>query len=533
MEIEASRPMRALRPRIPFALRLVGFCALLMGLTVGLSSYLVYRTSTSELAESLGRELLAIARSSAALIDADVVSLIHHSQDGGIAFEREFELIRDQLDRIRRATGLRPVGSPIYIMRPSRDFERTGLLEFVVMPDRDETGRYFVGNLYRAEPHNLAALQGRATTSGLYQDEAGTWISASAPLYDSDGVLVGIVQVDREVEYFLEEASAHALSILEGALLSIGIGALLCVPFARGMVRPIQEIARGVGAIGGGHLDHRIATTRNDEIGDLAEGVNRMAANLEAAREHQETTSRALVTSGRLASVGQLAAGVAHEINNPLTYVRTNIAMLLEEWIRLAKQLRAGEPIDPESHLISDGEEMLNESLEGVDRALYIVRDIKGLAHAGDRSMEYNDLNALLDGVLRVASPQLGGGVEIDRRYEALPLVPCAGQEIKQVFLNLVMNANHAVGASGTITLSTRFDDARVEVSVEDDGHGIPDDVRDRVFDPFFTTKPVGDGTGLGLAISWEIVRRHHGELLVESEVGRGSRFTVILPVSE
>jgi signal transduction histidine kinase len=518
---------------VPFALRLIAFSSLLICLSVGLSSYLVYRSSRAELTETLGRELLAVARSSAALIDADLVDLIHRDADGNIALLEEFQLLREQLDRVRTANGLPDRGSPIYIMRPAPDFDRSGLLEFVAMPDRDEGGRYFIGNLYPAEPHNRRAQAGVASASPLYEDGEGVWISAAAPLYDSAGRLVGQIQVDREVGYFLEAARRDALRILKGALLSIAAGALLSMVFARGLVRPIERIAAGLGRLGEGELDHRVEIRRNDEIGDLARGVNAMAANLQAAHKAKETASRALVISDRLAAVGQLAAGVAHEINNPLTYVRTNLALMLDGWADLAKRLRSAEPQGPQAPLVLEGEEMLNESLEGVDRALRIVRDIKGLAHDGGRDRGERalvDLNELLDGVLRVASAQLGAGIEVERRYGHVPLVLAAGQELKQVFINLVLNANQAMASGGRITVSTETRGDAVVVHVEDDGPGIEDDVLDRIFDPFFTTKPVGEGTGLGLSISYEIVRRHDGEIRVESEPGHGSRFSVILP---
>ena len=516
---------------MPFALRLVAFSTLLICLSVGLSSYLVHREVRAELAEHLGRELLAIASSSAVLVDGDLVDLVHPTADGGIAFEEEFELLRDQLDRIRTANGLPESGSPLYVMRPTADYETSGLLEFVVMPDPDESGRYFVGNLYPAEPHDRLALAGQAAASPLYEDDEGIWISAAAPIHDSEGRLVGLLQVDREVAYFLDHAWAEARSIMAGALLSISVGALLSILFARGLVRPIEQIARGVGILGDGDLEHRVEIERHDEIGDLARGVNLMAANLQAAREAQETASRALVTSGRLAAVGELAAGVAHEINNPLTYARSNIAMLLESWSDLVKRTAPGEAASTDGSLVAEGEEMLEDSLEGVDRALAIVRDIKGLAHAGSPERELVDLNELLDGVLRVASPQLGARLEIERFNGRVPMIRCAAQELKQVFLNLVLNASQAMGEQGKLTVETRSEGDAVVAVIEDDGPGIPEEMLERVFDPFFTTKPVGSGTGLGLAISYEIIRRHEGEIEVASAPGRFTRFTVRLPI--
>ncbi|MDH3213777.1 MAG: ATP-binding protein [Myxococcales bacterium] len=238
-----------------------------------------------------------------------------------------------------------------------------------------------------------------------------------------------------------------------------------------------------------------------------------------------------LLLSGRLAAVGELAAGIAHEINNPLAYVRANLGLLRQHWEALGGKLEKTNGSAEATELVGEGEEMIDESLEGVERAVAIVRDVRGLAHGGRGPWEPADLNALIDGVLRMAAPQLRDHVRLEKRYMPGAQVFCAPQELQQVFLNLVLNAGQAVGRSGTIRIVTEREPAAVVVRVEDDGCGIPPDVISRIFDPFFTTKPVGQGTGLGLGIAYEIVRRHGGEIAVESEPGRGACFRVRLPV--
>jgi signal transduction histidine kinase len=239
-----------------------------------------------------------------------------------------------------------------------------------------------------------------------------------------------------------------------------------------------------------------------------------------------------LVLSGRLAAVGELAAGIAHEINNPLAFVRANLSLLRQHWSSLADALEKSDGAAPADELLAEGEELIDESLEGVDRATSIVRDVRGLAHGGSRQRTLADLNALLDGVLRMAAPQLRERARVERRYGALVPVRCAPPELQQVFLNLLLNAAQAIGESGTIRIETRLDGERgVVVHVEDDGCGIAADHLERIFDPFFTTKAVGEGSGLGLGIAHGIVRSHGGEIRVESAPGRGSRFSVHLPV--
>jgi len=239
-----------------------------------------------------------------------------------------------------------------------------------------------------------------------------------------------------------------------------------------------------------------------------------------------------LLLSGRLAAVGELAAGIAHEINNPLAFVRANLSLLRQHWNSLADELeKAGGTSESALELLAEGEELVDESLEGVDRATAIVRDVRGLAHGGGGRRELADLRVLIDGVLRMAAPQLRERIRVERRYAVVASVRCAPQELQQVFLNLVLNAAQAIAERGTIRIATERQGDAVVVHVEDDGCGIAPEHLDRIFDPFFTTKPVGEGSGLGLGIAHGIVRSHGGEIRVESRPGRGSRFSVHLPL--
>jgi signal transduction histidine kinase len=252
------------------------------------------------------------------------------------------------------------------------------------------------------------------------------------------------------------------------------------------------------------------------------------------ARDLRELVSlrNRLITSGRMAAVGELAAGVAHEINNPLTYVRANLSVLMDHWRALAKHLPSGDE-DGLDAVIAEGEELIDESLEGVNRASAIVRDVREFSHDGGGEREPSDLNRLLQQTLRVAGPQIPAAARVEYQLENLPLVACEPQRIKQVFMNLLLNAAQAISSSGAIQVETSCEGSEVVVTVADDGPGIDPAHLERIFDPFFTTKPVGVGTGLGLAITFGIVQQHGGRLEVKSELGTGTAFRVWLPVGD
>ncbi len=235
----------------------------------------------------------------------------------------------------------------------------------------------------------------------------------------------------------------------------------------------------------------------------------------------------------KMEAVGQLAAGVAHEINNPMSYVRTNLHTLREEWAELRSKISTFGDAPSSRQRFDDFQELIEESLEGVERTIAIVRDVKEFSHNGgvDRAhWEIVSMAELLEGAMRVTASQAPSGVRIDCEYEGQGLCRCSPNQIRQVLVNLIVNAIQAVGESGHVRLSTGGDDHQVWARVEDDGIGMSEATRARLFEPFFTTKAVGEGTGLGLSVSYEIVRNHGGEIEVSSEPGAGACFEVRLP---
>jgi signal transduction histidine kinase len=235
--------------------------------------------------------------------------------------------------------------------------------------------------------------------------------------------------------------------------------------------------------------------------------------------------------SQKLEAVGRLAAGIAHEINNPMAYMRSNLSQLRSGWASLRGDLEKLDEAAPLLARLDECEELIDDSLEGVDRTAAIVRDMKEFSHEGESQLKPADLGEIVDSAMRVAAAHAPAGVQLEHRDEdELPLVSCAANQLHQVLVNLVVNAIEAVGGAGRVRVAARSEGAAVVLRIEDDGPGMSDDTRDRLFDPFFTTKPAGEGTGLGLAISYEIVRNHGGEIRARPAERGGTVMEVRLP---
>ncbi len=292
--------------------------------------------------------------------------------------------------------------------------------------------------------------------------------------------------------------------------------------------------------------------------------VSELVRTNEALTELNHKLRRAqdqLMQSEKLASIGQLAAGVAHEINNPVGYVFSNFGTLtkyLEDLFRIlaafeeAEPLLAGTPAAARlaalkseielDYLKSDVPQLMAESREGISRVRKIVQDLKDFSHVDARQeWEWVDLHRGIDSTLNIVNNEIKYRADVVKSYGTLPEVQCLSSELNQVFMNLLVNAAQAVdstnGGRGTIHIRSGTDgegaDQSVWVEVEDDGCGIPKEDLSRIFDPFFTTKPVGKGTGLGLSLSYGIVHKHGGQLTVDSERGRGTRFRLTIPVRQ
>jgi signal transduction histidine kinase len=239
--------------------------------------------------------------------------------------------------------------------------------------------------------------------------------------------------------------------------------------------------------------------------------------------------------SQKMEAVGQLAAGLAHEINNPMSYVRSNLNALRAQWNEVDVKLADRPAEERIREQLRDCAELIEDSLEGVERTIEIVRNVRDYSRtreSDDAAFEEADLSTLIEGALRIARADAPLGIVFDEALTPIPKCPCIPGQIRQVFVNLIVNAIQAVGSTGRIRLAVGHDATSVHARVIDDGPGIPPSVRARLFDPFFTTKGVGEGTGLGLSVSYEIVHRHGGSIDVQSVERSGAQFEVRLPLS-
>src|SRR3989344_4159985 len=258
-----------------------------------------------------------------------------------------------------------------------------------------------------------------------------------------------------------------------------------------------------------------------------------------------------ILQADKMASIGQLAAGVAHEINNPVGYINSNVGSLkryLNDLFRVLKayeELEAGLGPTPAvnniqilkaeidlDHLTQDTCSLLSETQEGLTRVKQIVQDLKDFSHVDEAEWQWADLHKGLDSTLNIVNNEIKYKADVVKDYCDLPAVECIASQLNQVFMNLLVNAAQAIDEHGTITIRTATDGRDwVCIAIGDTGSGIAPEHLNRIFDPLFTTKPVGQGTGLGLSLSYSIVSKHGGRIEVESEKGKGTTFRVWLPI--
>lgn len=261
--------------------------------------------------------------------------------------------------------------------------------------------------------------------------------------------------------------------------------------------------------------------------------------------ERLEQANRQLLQSEKLAAIGQLAAGVAHEINNPVGYVYSNLQTLgtyLDDLFRLTDAIDGADSLDDLRNIKAnvdyefmrgDLRDLLAESCEGIERVKTIISAMKDFSHIEEEEFKVADLHRGIETTLNVVNNELKYKAEVIKELGNIPEVECIISQINQVVMNLLVNAAHAIEDFGQIAIRTRTSGSDVIIEVEDNGHGIDSEHLNRIFEPFFTTKPVGKGTGLGLSLSFNIIQKHNGSLTVESTPDVGTCFRITLPARQ
>jgi signal transduction histidine kinase len=294
---------------------------------------------------------------------------------------------------------------------------------------------------------------------------------------------------------------------------------------------------------------HMALYQAHQEIAIREESLRRNLNELEAAHQQLKEMGSQLLQSEKLASIGLLAAGVAHEINNPIGFVHSNLNTLrdyvssllnlldvyglIETGASAENRQRLDEPkrqVDL-AFLRHDMLELIAESIDGTERIRRIIQDLRDFSHTGESEWCEVNVNNALDSTLNVAWNEIKSKADVIKDYGDVPVVECLVSQINQVLLNVLINAAQALSEKGRITLRTRQEGEWVSIAVSDTGCGIAAEHREKIFDPFFTTKPFGKGIGLGLSTAYGIVAQHGGRIEVDSELGKGSTITVCLPI--
>jgi signal transduction histidine kinase len=359
------------------------------------------------------------------------------------------------------------------------------------------------------------------------------------------------------------------------AFLFIVFGFASALISAKIVTKPLKELVKGTEEFSKGNLSYRAKVLTNDEIGKLAKAFNLMAGNLDhlyeslelqvkertaeladkkelvekALREVQETQAM-LIHNEKMTSLGQLVAGVAHELNNPINFIYGNLEHLknyVNDLINLITIYQKNEHAfsDETKEELEKAKEdydylfikedlpsLIKSCKDGSERCKQIVLDLRNFSRLDEAVIKEVDLHEGLDSTLNILKNKYKNRINIHKNYGDIPKLNCYAGQLNQVFMNILDNASYAIKSNGDVTITTTFDEKYIIIIIKDSGEGISQELISKIFDPFFTTKPVGHGTGLGLSISYKVIKKHNGIIEVESQKDNGTKFTIKLPLN-
>ena len=332
---------------------------------------------------------------------------------------------------------------------------------------------------------------------------------------------------------------------------------VLSLVISKILLKPLYdmlEAIRTMDPVSGDHVE--VPVTSQTEFGTLAKSFNAMSirihesqsslqgkvSELEKANNEIRDTQAKLVHTAKMASLGQLVAGVAHELNNPIGFIFSNMVHLRDYSERLInlvkvaenspKKLAAKKEEAEFDYIVDDMPKLIKSCEDGARRTRDIVLGLRNFSRLGEAKQKEVDIHEGIENTLKLLSGELKSRIKVIKKFGKLPKVKCFPSQLNQVFMNILTNGAQAIEGSGEITISTTSRKDMVDISIRDTGRGMPEEVVSKIFDPFFTTKSLGKGTGLGMSITYGIIETHQGKISVQSEVGKGTEFTISLPVS-
>jgi len=355
------------------------------------------------------------------------------------------------------------------------------------------------------------------------------------------------------------------LAIVYLTVLLVLIAALAIFIFSNRLVKPIVILVSAMKRVKSGREEQVPALDSTYEIEYLVSSFNDMSRNVSSAKRTLEqkleelhrvnaelkATQSTLVQSAKMISLGQIVAGVAHELNNPIAFIYSNMHHLSEylekikELVRAYRESVKSLPVAKQSELaaiekqldiefiLKDMESLTQSCLDGANRTKEIVLGLRTFSRIDESTFRAADIHEGIRSTLRLLVSELKDRITVHEEWAELPHIECNLSQMNQVFMNLLSNSAQAIQGNGDIWIRTRRDGEFVVIEIEDNGCGMPPEVQEKIFDPFFTTKRVGQGTGLGLSIAYGLVQKHHGSIGVESRVGEGTRFNIRLPIRQ